>query len=148
MKKSKPHAAKKDRIVLDTNVLVSGLLNPDGSPADVLKFILEEKVILLLNAEIFAEYREVLKRPKFAFDPFLSELLLDTLYQMAEIVTATPLNIKIPDKSDLKFLETAIAGHARALVTGNKIHFPEKQNKFKFSILSPKEFIASQLLIL
>lgn len=147
MKKSRSYAAQKDRIVLDTNVLVSGLLNPAGSPADVLKFILEEKVILLLNAEIFAEYREVLKRPKFDFDPFLSELLLDTLYQVAEIVTALPLNIEIPDKSDLKFLETAIAGHAQALVTGNKIHFP-KQNKFKLSILSPKEFIDSQLLII
>ena len=52
------------KIVLDTNVLVSSLLNPDGSPAKILNLILSEKIILLYDNRILNEYYDVLKREK------------------------------------------------------------------------------------
>jgi putative PIN family toxin of toxin-antitoxin system len=55
------------RIVLDTNVLLSALLNPQGAPAQVLLLtILEPDIQLCVSGEIFAEYAEVLRRPKFS----------------------------------------------------------------------------------
>jgi len=55
------------RIVLDTNVLLSALLNPQGAPAQVLLLtILEPDIHLCVSGEIFAEYEEVLHRPKFS----------------------------------------------------------------------------------
>lgn len=55
------------RIVLDTNVLLSALLNPQGAPAQVLLLtVLEPDIQLCVSDEIFAEYEEVLHRPKFS----------------------------------------------------------------------------------
>ncbi len=56
------------RVVLDTNVLVSGLLNPDGSPGRVLDLFLAGGITLLVDDRILGEYRAVLPRPKFGFD--------------------------------------------------------------------------------
>jgi putative PIN family toxin of toxin-antitoxin system len=53
------------RIVLDTNVLVSGLLNPNGSPAKVVNLALSGALQICYNPEILLEYREVLTRPSF-----------------------------------------------------------------------------------
>ncbi len=57
------------RVVLDTSVLVSGLLNPHGSPARVLDLVTAGPVVLFYDDRIIAEYRALLSRPRFAFDP-------------------------------------------------------------------------------
>ena len=56
------------KVVLDTNVLVSGLLNPDGNPGRVLDLLLAGEITLLVDDRILAEYRAVLARPRFGFD--------------------------------------------------------------------------------
>jgi len=55
-------------IVLDTNVLVSAILQPRGKPAAVLDLVLTSQVLLAYDRRIMMEYREVLHRPKFKFD--------------------------------------------------------------------------------
>ena len=57
--------------VLDTNVLVSALLHWDSNPGSIIVESLTGSIIPLLNEEILSEYREVLKRPKFHFKPFI-----------------------------------------------------------------------------
>ena len=57
-----------ERIVLDTNVLVSAFLNPTGAPAQVLTLLLAGELKLLVDERILAEYAEVLARPRFALD--------------------------------------------------------------------------------
>lgn len=53
------------RIVLDTNVLVSALLNRHGAPAQVLRMILQDpEMQLYISGEVYAEYDEILRRPK------------------------------------------------------------------------------------
>jgi putative PIN family toxin of toxin-antitoxin system len=52
------------RIVVDTNVMVSALLSPTGKPAQVLEYISSGRMQICLNAQIFAEYVDVLFRPK------------------------------------------------------------------------------------
>lgn len=54
------------RVLLDTNILVSALLNPHGTPAQILLLsILEPDIQLCVSGDVFAEYEEVLGRPLF-----------------------------------------------------------------------------------
>ena len=56
------------KIVLDTNVLVSGLLTPFGPSGEIVRMISAGELILHVDARILSEYQEVLNRPKFQFD--------------------------------------------------------------------------------
>lgn len=51
------------RVVLDTNIVVSALLKPLGSPAQVFLLTLGGSAQLCISGDIYAEYEEVLKRP-------------------------------------------------------------------------------------
>ena len=54
------------RVVLDTNILISALLNKRGAPAQALLLTVEEPdVRLFMSMAIFTEYEEVLRRPRF-----------------------------------------------------------------------------------
>ncbi len=57
------------KIVLDPNVLVSGLLNSQVTPAQVLNLVLTGAIQVCHDKRILAEYAEVLARPRFKFDP-------------------------------------------------------------------------------
>jgi uncharacterized protein len=55
------------RVVLDTNIVMSALLNPRGAPAQVfLMIILEPDTQVCVSGDIFAEYEDVLRRPRFS----------------------------------------------------------------------------------
>jgi putative PIN family toxin of toxin-antitoxin system len=56
------------KIVLDTNVLVAGLLSPFGPCGEIVRMVSSSKVTLCIDALILSEYSEVLHRPKFGFD--------------------------------------------------------------------------------
>ena len=56
------------KIVLDTNVLVSGLLTPFGPCGEIVRMVSAGKLILYIDARILSEYNEVLQRPKFKFN--------------------------------------------------------------------------------
>lgn len=128
------------RIVLDTNVLVSALLKPNGPPARTLRLVLQGELVLILNEQILMEYEKVLARPKFSLDPALVRVVLDCLKAAAVEAPAWPFNLSMPDPDDEPFLEAALAGRADALVTGNTRHYPEKEGKGQ-AVRSPKEFL-------
>jgi uncharacterized protein len=123
-------------IVLDTNVLVSGLINPDGNPAKILNMVLNGEIILLYDIMILDEYRQVLRRDKFGFPEDIVEPFLDFIAGEGISVTPNPTSIKFKDEDDKKFYEVAISGNADYLITGNKIHFPREK-----TIISPTEFL-------
>jgi putative PIN family toxin of toxin-antitoxin system len=131
------------RIVLDTNVLVSAFLKPSGHPGTVLRHIRSASLILLLDERILLEYREVLRRPEFGFNPGLVDETMAYFDRFGEFVAATPLALAIPDPDDLPFLEVALSGKADALVTGNKKDFGRSPKDLK--IVSPQEFLTEIL---
>jgi putative PIN family toxin of toxin-antitoxin system len=128
------------RIVLDTNVIVSGLLNPEGNPGRILDLFLAGEITLLADDRILAEYRAVLRRPKFGLDAADVSDFLDLLEAESERVVALPLRSKLPDESDRAFLEVALAGGAESFVTGNVRHFrPSRVGRLPID--SPAEFV-------
>jgi uncharacterized protein len=128
------------RIVLDTNVLVSGLLTPFGSSGEIIRMVFSSVLILCTDARILSEYREVLYRPKFQFDQDKVAILIDFITQYGQLISSLPLQTPLPDPDDEAFLEAAIAGRVKALITGNKIHYPSASRK-GIDVLSPSEFI-------
>ncbi len=113
-------------IVVDTNVIVSALLNPFGKPAAVLGLVLEEKIEICFDSRIIAEYREVLTRPRFGFDKSEVTTVLNYLTEIGKCVVAVPHNVRLKDPDDMPFAEVALSAAADCLVTGNTGHFPAR----------------------
>lgn len=112
------------RVVLDTNVLVSGLLSPFGPPARVLDLILVGDLTPVFDDRILAEYRQVLARERFGFNPGDVADLLRYFEAEGEHVTARPISAALPDPDDTPFLEVALTAQVDALITGNRRHYP------------------------
>lgn len=128
-------------IVLDTNVLVSGLINPFGAPARVLDQITLTTIRVAFDDRIFDEYREVLNRATFGFSPTNVRALIDHIILNGMPVVPEPLTGYLaPDPGDLPFAEVAINAHAKCLVAGNLKHFGflERRN---IPVLTPAEFV-------
>jgi putative PIN family toxin of toxin-antitoxin system len=127
-------------VVLDTNVLVSGVLKPYSPAASILRMLVEGVIQPAYDLRILAEYREVLSRPKFSFDREVVKPLLDQIEEEGVLISASPSKSPLPDPADEPFLEVAVAAAAAALVTGNRRHFP-RRSYGAVKILSPSEFL-------
>jgi putative PIN family toxin of toxin-antitoxin system len=128
------------KVVLDTNVIVSGLLSPFGAPGEIVRLVSSGLLTVCHDARIIAEYREVLVRPKFAFDEELVEQFLDQVSSGGQAVVAEPLRGRLPDPEDEVFLAVALVAEARCLVTGNVKHFPRAARK-GMEVVSPRAFL-------
>ena len=92
------------RIVLDTNVLVSGLLQPLGNPAQVLSLALAGAIKVCHDERILAEYAEVLVRPRFRFDAERVRDVLEKLEADGLAVDASgQQGLDLPDPDDEPF---------------------------------------------
>ena len=129
------------RIVIDTNILVSGVINPHGPPGRIVEAALAEALIVLYDDRIMSEYRAVLRRPAFGFHRADVEVLLGFIDLTGELTLAPRLAIVLPDPTDLPFLEVAAAGHADALITGNGRHFRPRRRRHGVDICSPADFV-------
>lgn len=129
------------RIVLDTNVLVSGLYNPSGTPGRIIDLVIGAQIQLLYDDRILGEYLDVLAYPELGIDPSLAQAVVGYIRLAGEQVTALPLPADtLPDPDDLPFAEVAASGAADALVTGNAKHFTKWKDQGNV-VLSPAQFL-------
>jgi putative PIN family toxin of toxin-antitoxin system len=129
------------RIVVDTNVLVAGLLTPFGPCGEIVRMVSSGELVLSFDARILTEYEEVLGRQRFKFEKHKVDALLDFIEYRGTTVASSPLYQSLPDPDDEPFLEVALAAQAACLVTGNKVHFPADLCQ-GLSVFSPSEFLA------
>ncbi len=127
------------KIVMDTNVVVSALLRPQGVLARILDLVLSRQATLALDHRIYNEYQEVLLRPEFGFSRDYVDNILDFLWRSSERAHAVALPVQLPDPDDAKFLEVAASAAADALITGNLKHFPPRQ-RCGVRVLSPRQW--------
>jgi uncharacterized protein len=130
------------RIVLDTNVLVSGLLSPMGPPGRIVDLIAAERLTVLFDDRVVNEYRDVLARPRLRIEPAEATAVLDLIVHTGHYVPAAPIDVELPDPDDVPFLEIAVAAAADALVTGNERHFRPVRGAHRATIHSPAAFLA------
>ena len=121
------------RTVLDTNVVVSAHLNPDGFERRVLRLGLARQIQIYLSADIFEEYKDVLYREKFGINPEKVAESLRSIRKAAILVHPRRTLSVSHDPDDNKFLECADAARADYLVTGNKRHFPNTFGKTRIA---------------
>jgi putative PIN family toxin of toxin-antitoxin system len=113
------------RVVLDTNILISALLQPQGLPARVfLTALAGTKAQLCVSGEIYAEYEEVIRRPKFNRSEVVIEQALRAIRQSGFWIRPSVKIRACSDPDDDTFLECSEAARAHYLVTGNLKHFP------------------------
>ena len=132
-----------NRAVLDTNVLVSGLLNPRGSPGKLLNEIAANNLTAVYSDPIFEEYAEVLVRPSLRLAP---RAVLELLLLFGEVGEYIPPSQNIlseishmdfPDADDMPFYAAALAARC-PLVTGNLKHYPKRS---PVEVLSPAQAV-------
>ena len=125
----------RQRVVIDTNVIVSALLSRHGNPAQVIDMVFYGYFEPCYCAEILSEYAKVLMRPRFEFSLEDRKHILEGIRGYGVPIEPAPIEIHFPDESDRIFYEVAKAASAY-LVTGNAKHFPNEP-----IIISPAEFI-------
>ncbi len=126
-------------VVLDTNVVVSALLNSFGAPGRVLDLVLAGELTAAYDDRVLAEWREVLRREKFGFEARDVDALLGFVEAEGLGVNPKLLRAELPDPDDAPFLEAAHAAEA-TLITGNMKHYPGETRQ-GVAVLEPAVFL-------
>lgn len=132
------------KVVLDTNVLVSGLLWL-GPSQNILKLAEEKKIDLCITPDILEELRQVLDRPKFLLRVkscrTSTEELIAGLYKFALLFPDIVIpNFVKDDPDDNKIIACAKASDAKYIVTGDP-HLLKIKQCGVISILTPRKFL-------
>jgi putative PIN family toxin of toxin-antitoxin system len=115
----------KKGVVIDTNVLVSTFITPNGNPARIVDLFLNGEVFLFYCDKIFNEYNIVLHREHFHFKDNDITKLLNSVLVYGTIITPVKSSISLPDEADRVFFDVA-KSTGSYLITGNKKHFPHE----------------------
>jgi uncharacterized protein len=128
------------RLVVDTNIVVSAALKPEGLQHTVLLLALIKPARLYVSCPIFEEYKAILARPEFQIRKALLQQFLQLIENCARfVVPARQLRVTA-DPPDNIFVECADAARADYLVTGNVRHFPRFWKRTK--IITSREFLS------
>ena len=121
-------------------MILTPMLKLQSVPGQIVNEALLGNLIPLLCDEIILEYREVLARPKFRFDPKMVDVFLNGIIDRGIFVDAVPVEEIVPDPKDIVFYEVVMEGRREHdetyLVTGNIKHFPVKS-----FVVTPKEML-------
>jgi len=128
------------RLVVDTNIVVSAALKPDGLQRTVLLLAITKPARLYVSDAILAEYREVLSRPEFQIRKGLRQHFVDLIRQRAYVVDSVRAIQVAHDPDDNIFIECADAARADYLVSGNVRHFPGFWKNTK--VVTSREFLS------
>jgi len=127
------------RLVIDTNVVVSAALKPDGLQRTVFLLAIAKPARWFVSDPIMEEYSRVLARPELKIRKSLHLQVIQFIKNHTYSVTPSQLPQLTTDPDDNIFLECADAARADYLVTGNQRHFPRFWKKTK--IIHSREFL-------
>ncbi len=128
------------RIVLDTNVFISGIFF-SGPPSQILKAWKDTKIQVVLSKEILLEYQMVGERLSAKYSEIDIVPIIDLLTIYGEVVDTKAISVSIcEDPDDNKFIECAIAGNCKLVVSGDK-HLLNISGFQEIEVLKPRKFI-------
>ena len=125
-------------VVIDTNVLVSALItkNPEAATAKVVRLLLEQEFVPLYDAEIIAEYEDVLHRSKFPILKETADALISFIIENGIESSRVDFEESMPDEDDRVFYEVSLSQEDSFLVTGNLKHYPTSP-----CVITPADFV-------
>jgi putative PIN family toxin of toxin-antitoxin system len=130
------------RVILDTNVLVSGLMYPQSVPGAAVAAWREGRFDLVLPLAQLAEIGRVLAYPKIRkilqWDDEVIGRFLKQLYIRADVVEPSAQGVEVRDLGDLHVLEALAAGAAELLVTGDDDLLALRS---RYAIETPAQFV-------
>ena len=132
------------RVIVDTNILISGLLSRKGAPAKIVDALLEGRILPVMSKETFAELESVLAKPRlevyFKRSRILPEEFLENIKAVAEFVHPQPIRTSIRDIKDIPFIElAATTPQPEYLITGDKDF--EQKRYYGVSVVSASFFV-------
>ena len=130
------------KIVIDTNVIVSSLIQRSYPYHIIFDLFIEDKITLCISTQLMTEYYSVLERPKFSqFQDFTTKARIVLANIDKKAVRYKPLITLdlILDKDDNKILELADECAADFIITGNTNDFTFPQYK-KTRIVTPRDY--------
>jgi len=128
------------RLVIDTNIVVSAALKPDGLQRTVLLLAITKPARLHVSNTILAEYRDALARPEFQIRKGPRQQLVNLIRKRAHLANPARTIRVANDPEDNIFIECADAARADYLVTGNVRHFPRFWKNTK--VVTSREFVS------
>jgi hypothetical protein len=129
------------RLVLDTNVLISGFIEGRGHSGQLLALLRRHHFTLVTSDAQLAELRRVLgyERLQRFIQPEQADWFLKGLPHVAEVVSTIPEVDLSPDPDDNAIIATAIAGRADAIVSGDKRDLVRLKEAAGIAIITPRE---------
>ena len=124
--------------VIDANVLVSALItkNPEAATAKVVRLLLDNGFLPMYDADIIAEYNEVLHRKKFPIRPDVADSLISYIIEYGVEASRVDFTESMPDEDDRVFYEVSLSDEDSFLVTGNLKHYPMSPH-----VITPAQFV-------
>ncbi|CCU83402.1 putative toxin-antitoxin system toxin component, PIN family [Mesotoga prima] len=134
-----------ERVVLDTNVLISAIISSKGSPAKILDLWREGAFDLVFSEETLKELIDVMSRPKLLRITGINEdelnRLLSYLRSSSIVVDSSEdISIAIEDPNDTKFISCAVQAGAKYIVSGDH-HLLDVEKFEGTAIVTPAEFL-------
>jgi uncharacterized protein len=131
------------RVVLDTNILLSALITPDGIASQIVDAWFADRFELLTHAVQLEELRGVTRRDRIRvrFRPAEAGKLINRLYASAVFVTRLPATTRSDDPADDFLLAICETGAADYLVTGDKAGLLALARHGRTSIVTARQFL-------
>ena len=136
------------RVIVDTNIIVSGLISPAGPPGKIVDALLQGFLVPVMSPATLAELHAVLSRPRlrrlFERAGIEATEFLDEFREFAEIIEPEPVDIPVRDENDRIFLELAgTRPPADFLITGDQDF--ERQQYADVPVISAALFVKTIL---
>jgi len=132
------------RVIADTNILLSALINPHGLPAKLIDAWRSQRFTLITSAEQLLELGEVARRPalrRFVV-PARAGAFINDLRELAEVIVQLPDVDRSTDPADNFLLAMVEAGNADYLVSGDKRHVLVLKRHRSCHIVTSRRFAA------
>jgi len=127
------------RVVLDTNVVVSGLLHQKGAPAAILDAATSKQYRCYISESLLDEYQEVLARDYLGLDQRRATRFIGALREVALFVVPRKKVVIARDPDDDRVMECALEAGADFIVTGNTRDFPAQFHGVR--VVTPRDFL-------
>lgn len=127
------------RAVLDTNVVVSAHLRPEGQQALILGLAFGRKFRWFVSEALLEEYQGVLRRQRFGLNPKSVTQSIRLIRKTATLVVPKKRRSVTRDPEDNKVIECALEARTDYVVTGNIRHFPSRFQDIR--VVPPRQFL-------